>query len=306
MRFSTISLLLLLTCLSPLSIQAAVYEYSADPRGSANYLSADFRCWIPDTSEPIRGVLVIVPQQDADGRDQVNIKAYQEKCKKWNFALVGCYYTGGTTKFYTNPRGGSALALIEAIRSFSDQSDRRELFKAHMAVVGLSAGAQFAFGMACDQPDRVIAFVSNKGVYFQARPVGATYDVPGLFIVGERDETASKENTQKLFNQGRARGALWATTTAEREEHELGNATTISLYLDYLETAIEVRLNKQNYANTLEKLKPWDGVFLSMKTSAMVKGDDRDAERNSDLSWLPTTEFAQQLLDSNRHTPVKK
>jgi hypothetical protein len=287
----------------PLTATAEIYEYSATPRGSANYLTADFRCWIPQTDKPLAGVLVIVPQQDTDGREKAEAVLYQQRCAKWNFALVGCYFTGGESKFYSNPRGGSGLALKAALRSFSDQSGKRELFNANIAVMGLSTGAQFAFGIACTDASNVIAFVSNKGVYFQARPVGATYDVPGLFIIGANDPTKSQENTEKVFKQGRDRGALWALTTAAGQEHEQGGSQTLNLMLNYLDACITARIDPERPSNPLEKLKVWEGTLLNRTNATIAPSDDRKAERNSDLNWFPDLKAAELFINSSTHTP---
>lgn len=289
--------------LVPCLLSAATYDFKAEPRRGANYLSAEFRCWIPDSTKPLAGALVIVPGNNEDGREAVTTDSYQSWCREMNFALVGCFFTGDDNHYYSTARGGSGLALIDALRSFSDQSGRRELFDAHMALIGFSTGAQFVFTFACDKPDRVLGFVANKLVYPTARPIGATYDTPGLFIVGEEDETPSGENTLKVFKNGRDRRALWAVSTAFGQKHVDDSKRLAPFFLEYLKAVASLRLEEINPNLSMERLQPWDGVFLHRETGERISGEERSAAADPDLNWLPGAEIADQLMKSNRLSP---
>ena len=286
-----------------LTSRASTFDYRAELRRSANYLTAEFRCWIPESSKPLAGALVILPGNNIDGREATDVNAYRSWCQEMNFALIGCFFTGDQQHYYSNARGGSGLALIDAVRSFSDQSDRRELYNGHLALIGFSTGAQFVFSFACDEPERVLGFVANKLVYPTARPIGGTYDTPGLFVVGEEDETPSETNTLKIFNEGRDRRALWAVSTAFGQAHADDSQKLAPLFLDYLKAVADLRLNESNPSLDLERLQSWDGIFIHRETGAFVPGEERLASGNPELNWLPGKEIAEKIIRANKLSP---
>ncbi|MGF1678914.1 MAG: hypothetical protein ACFCUX_06945 [Candidatus Methylacidiphilales bacterium] len=279
---------------------AAVWDYEKPPRAGDNFQSASFRCLTPDNSQPVKAVLILLPALNTDGRDAVKkLGTYQKLVANHNLAVMGCFFTGSEDMDYTQARNGSGLALIEAVRSFSDQSGRRELFNAHFVLIGLSAGAQLAHSFACDRPERVVAFIADKGVYFNGRPLGATYDVPAMFHVGGQDTTPSPANSLKAFEAGRARGALWAYHTSPNEKHIAALPTAQRAFAAFLDSILTARI-KENPIQPLERLRAFDGVFLDLNSGATVSGENRAAELNPSLSWLPNTTTANLLIPAKR------
>jgi len=95
-------------------------------------------------------------------------------------------------------------------------------------------------------------------------------------------------------------------TTADGEAHELGNKKTVELSMDYLEETIPIRLDVARPSNNLENTQAREGIFLHLENGSLVKGDDRNAERNSLYNWLPSRKIANSILTSIRHSPKKK
>ena len=61
---------------------------------------------------------------------------------------------------------GSGAALLESIKAFGVESKHPELEHAPLLLWGHSARGQFNYDFTCWKPDRVIAFVANKGAYY--------------------------------------------------------------------------------------------------------------------------------------------
>lgn len=275
---------------------AEIFDYESPSRSGTNYLSAQFRAWIPESTPRLNGALVVVPENNADGRPHAETGAFRSWAERNGFAVIGCFFTGSENQYYSEARGGSGQALIEALRAFSDLSDRRELFRAHLLIYGFSTGAQFAYGMACEEPDRVISFIADKGIYFTSRPRGDTYEVPGLFIVGEDDPTPSGEKTRKLFSSAREREALWALVELPGEAHQWSSDRRLDTLLKFFEAAASLRLADKNPTLDLEKVNPWDGIFLEQSKGAIVSGEERKPARDALFSWLPNRPTAESLL----------
>lgn len=293
---------LMLTLNSPLF--AKTYDYKAKAEGGTNFLTAEFRCWIPETEKPLRGALVYIPSQNADGREYLEEDRLQEKCKEWNFALIGCHFTGDADKYYTEARRGSGRALEDALRDFADQSGKSELSNAPMALYGFSAGAQFAYSMACYKPEDVISFVSDKGVFFTSRPSANTFETPALFIVGEDDkDTKSKENSLKAFTRGKKRLALWAMHTESNKEHEAAGKSIQKQAFAYMNAAIELRTDPERPFAKPDKVRSDVGIYLQRETGEIVERDNRDAEESPDWSWIPDKELAEKILKEKSLLP---
>ncbi|MEM1157510.1 MAG: hypothetical protein AAGH72_04570 [Verrucomicrobiota bacterium] len=304
-RFPCAVVLVFMSCWIP--VQAKTYDSIPQGRSGANYLQAAFRCWVPETEEPLRGALVMLDGQNGDGRVYTDDKTLRERCEEWNFALVGCYFTGDADHFYSEARRGSGLALENALRDFADQSGKREMDNLPLALIGFSTGAQFAFGMTCFKSNDVIAFVADKGAFFISRPDAGTFETPGLFLVGERDEaTKSFENTFKIFKRGKERRALWAMHTEKRQKHEPAERQVQELYLDFIHSVIATRMDPTRPFAKPRQIRADSGVYLNRKTGEITPRDNRKAEEAPDWSWLPDQELALKFIDSSSLTPEEK
>jgi len=83
---------------------------------------------------------------------------------------------------------GSGQALLTAIDSLAVLAKRPELTKAPLLLWGMSAGGQFNYEFTAWKPERVAAFVVNKGgIYYSALVPRAARDVPGLLFIGGKD-----------------------------------------------------------------------------------------------------------------------
>ncbi|MCB1843978.1 MAG: hypothetical protein KDI09_13525, partial [Halioglobus sp.] len=152
-----------------------------------NYDQAQFRMWVPENAQTIKAALVLVPGSNGDGRDQVDTALWRDFATEQQLALVGVYMTDKLhddmfIEHYVNVAQGSGDALLDALTQFAGRSDRPELGSAPLLFWGMSAGGEYNYEFALWRPERVAAFVVNKGgIYYSALASKEARQVPGLF-----------------------------------------------------------------------------------------------------------------------------
>lgn len=194
-----------------------------------NFAVAAFRWWQPPETRKLNGVLVLVPGSNADGRNDVGDKFWQEFAKRHRLALAGCFFKDHPhenmhIEDYARAGEGSGQALIDAVGLLAKSAGHPEAETAKLFLWGHSAGGEFNYEFACWKPERVRAFVVNKGgYYFTAVAPEATRAVPGIFFIGGRDEPFRIEAIRKIYETNREAGAAWRFAVEPDAGHELGN-----------------------------------------------------------------------------------
>ena len=141
---------------------------------------------------------------------------WREFATTQRLAIVACRFTDkphdqGFIEEYVNVSQGSGQALLDALAVFAKQSGHAEVAAAPLLLWGMSAGGQFNYEFAAWKPERVIAFVVNKGgIYYSALVPRAARNVPALLFVGDKDLAFRTNTIVGLFAVNRRAGALWA------------------------------------------------------------------------------------------------
>jgi len=125
---------------------------------------------------------------------------WQAFAKKQKLALLGCRITDkpheqNFIEEYANVSQGSGDAVLAALGNFASRAHHPELGSAPLLMWGMSAGGQFNYEFVAWKPERVLAFVVNKGgIYYTTTalaPRGAR-DVPGMLSLEAK--TSSRES----------------------------------------------------------------------------------------------------------------
>ncbi len=219
-------------CASSLHCADATYEYSIIPTNEDNFLRADFRLWMPDGVQQMRGLIVLLPAWNQPGVQLCLDRSWQTLARKWKFGLMACEWEGSMAgAIYDRVEEGSGEALLEAIKRLSQQAAQEQPFTVPLIFCGHSSGGQFAYHFACWKPDRVFGFVAIKGGFYEKEPTQAVRQIPGLWIAGQYDDAYRTDNITKLVRQ--QRGALWAVAVEPRSGHEIGRSWLLAqVYLD--------------------------------------------------------------------------
>ena len=281
---------LLLSLLSGLQgAPAGTLDETAMP--GANYDKAEFRFWSPSSGGPLRGVVVLVPGSNGDGRPMAEEAFWQEFAARNRMAIVACRFTDkphdqSFIEHYVNVSQGSGQALVDALATFARRSGHAEVANAPLLLWGMSAGGQFNYEFAAWKPERVIAYVVNKGgIYYSALVPEAARRVPALLFVGEKDLAFRTNTIVGLFAVNRRAGARWALVEEPDTAHAVGRSRDLGAM--FFDDVLALRLG----ANGLTPVDENAGFIgdLGAHTFVPVAGA---AAPTVPTAWLPTERIA--------------
>ena len=200
---------------------------------------------------------------------------------------MSCYFMDNPHEYpeieeYVNVKNGSGQAMLKSIERISELSGHRELDTIPLMLFGMSAGGQFNYEFVCWHPERVQAFVVNKGgIYYTALAPSATWDVPGLFISGSDDSPYRINIIKGIFSINRRFGAKWTYAQEYGVAHELGNSEFLA-QLFFKEVIKSSLTNDINCIGLIEERK------------LVCKEDDIGSSNFT--SWIVSKEFGEEWL----------
>ena len=273
----------------------------------ANYDKAEFKLWYPSAVGPLQAVLVLVPGSNGDGRAQVDEAAWQEFATLHKLALVGCRFTDkphdqAFIEEYVDVSKGSGQALLDALAAFATRSKHPELATAPFLLWGMSAGGEFNYEFAMWKPERVVAFIVNKGnIYYTAQASRAARAVPGMLFVGGKDLEFRNAAIAGLFAINRRGGALWALTEEPGVGHVVGRSRDVAVM--FFEDMLALRLS--DGSPVLKPLAEKSGFLGDIKAKTFQPVPDAGAP-NYPTAWLPTLRVAKAWQAIVTETPFEK
>lgn len=271
----------------------------AIPSG-ANYDKAEFRLWLPPDVPQLKAVLVLVPGSNGDGRAQVDDAFWRAFAVKQKVALVGCRFTDkqheqSFIEHYVNVSQGSGQALLDALGQFATREKHPEIATAPLMLWGMSAGGEFNYEFVAWKPERVAAFIVNKGgIYYTALASKAARAVPGILFVGEKDLDSRTFTIKGLFGVNRRAGALWALVEEPGLEHVVGRSKELGamLFEDVLAAPKDTLTEKAGFVGDIR-------TFAYQPAAG--------ASTNNILtSWLPTERVAKAWKAVAMNTPFSE
>ena len=272
--------------------RAATFDEVAKP--GANYDKAEFRLWLPDGAGPVRALVVLVPGSNAEGRNMVDDPFWQAFAVKHRLGLLGCHLTDkphdqSFIEEYVDVAKGSGQALLDSIAALGAKAGHPEIATAPVMLWGMSAGGEFDYEFAVWKPDRVIAFIVNKGnIYYTALAPAATRRIPALLFTSEKDLDFRINTVNGIFAVNRRGGALWALTEEPGIGHEVGRSKDLGAML--FEDVLDARL-PETPGGALRPLSEKDGFIADPATKTYAPmGDSRPP--NHTTCWLPTERLA--------------
>ena len=265
-----------------------------------NYEKAAFSLWYKSEIKKIHGIIILMPGSNYDDRKLIYDTAWQNLAMKHNFALLGCYYKDKLhdhmdIENYVDVKKGSGQALLDIILKFSKRSQHIELDCAPLALWGTSAGGEFNYEFLCWKPERIIAFVVNKGgIYYSSLAPVASWEVPGIFIIGEKDSPYRNNIIKGIFSINRRFGAKWVFAEDPGVVHEFKKSEVFAQC--FFDKIIPLRIfsDSTNANCTLKKIasKGYIGVISSRQIIP-----DSDNQQSEITSWFPNRQIAEGWLD---------
>jgi poly(3-hydroxybutyrate) depolymerase len=293
------AVLLTLAAVALTSVRAAaqapagtVLEETVPP--GRNYDKAEFRLWLPTGVDAVQAIAVLVPGSNGDGRGQIDDPVWQTFAVRHKLALVGVRLTDkphdqGFIEEYVNVSQGSGQAFVDAMTAFAARARHPELATAPFLLWGMSAGGEFNYEFVCWKPERVVAFVVNKGnIYYTALAPKAARSVPGILFTGGKDLEFRTSTITGLFAINRRGGALWALAEEPSAAHVVGRSRDVALVL--FEDALALRVGD---GATLKPISERSGFLGDIKAKTFrALGEDKVP--NYPTAWLPTARVAER------------
>jgi poly(3-hydroxybutyrate) depolymerase len=259
----------------------------------ANYDKAAFRLWVPNDAGPVRAIAVLVPGSNGDGRPEAGDAVWQAFAVRHHLALVACQFTDkrhdqAFIEDYVDVSKGSGQALVDAVTALAAKSGHPEIASAPFLLWGMSAGGQFNYEFAVWKPERVLAFVVNKGgIYYTALAPRASRSVPAVFFIGEKDLWSRKDAIAGIFAVNRRAGALWALAEEPGVAHAVGRSRDLTML--FFEDVLGLRLDA-GHPGSLKILVEKDGVLGDI-TAKVVNGTGNGSPTGP-TAWMPTDRAA--------------
>jgi dienelactone hydrolase len=210
-----------------------------------------------------------------------------------SLAILACRFTDrqheqGFIEEYIAVSKGSGDALLTALSRFAQRSGHAELATAPFLMWGMSAGGQFNYEFVAWKPERVAAFVVNKGgIYYSALLSRAAREVPGMLFTGGKDLAFRNNTIAGLFAVNRRGGALWALAEEPGVAHVVGKSRDVSMV--FFEDVLTLRLAQGGLAR-LEEKTGFLGDYASRTFAPLGEG----RVPNYPTAWLPTERVARQ------------
>lgn len=268
-----------------------------------NFQLAEFRFWNPNLNDDYKGILVLTPGINRDGREAVLDTVWQKFATKHNLIIVASHfknYESNDNLRYRDASKGSGEILLKSIEKYSQEISNKNINELPLLLYGFSAGGQYNFEFASWKPERVISFVVNKGGYYDTAVASSdTQKVPGIFFIGEDDLYYRNNLILGIYSANRSQGANWTLITEKATKHSPNNSKDLSI--SFFESIMTKRL-KDNKLVEINSDNPILG-FPKRKTFEFFDKIDKTEFNNwgklkSLTIWLPDENFANIWVES--------
>lgn len=173
--------------------------------------AADWRIWIPDGAEPLRGVIVhqhgCGDGSSKPGKDAVADWHWQALARKYHCALTAVSYRQtGACELWCDPRNGSAKSFLNALEFFAETTRRPELTTIPWIIWGHSGGGHWTGSMCQLYPERIVCAWLRSGHpdtvgddFAELPTTDELREIPMVLNLGVREKTEFKRIWDKGF-----------------------------------------------------------------------------------------------------------
>ena len=246
-----------------------IYELSIPPNDTSTYEYADFKIWIDDSLDTLKGIYWFIHGLNGDSRNVVNELNLQLTVSNNKFALAGAHLSN------MHMYSGIGDAVLKFIDSMSVITNRPEMVNIPFFINGFSWGGQFGYHFTNSFPEKVIALISQKGGYHDTTTTNIAIGVPMLFFIGENDLQYRINNITNIFMNHRFLGAKWILAIEKNAAHEQIND---DFFLNnYFNEMTKIRLNNNNneyyqpiILNSLTDTISWLGDYDSLNIDTRI------------------------------------
>lgn len=261
-----------------LSQAASSQTYDTRLPPGNNFNQTQFRLWMPEGLQSAKAVLILVPGSNSDGRGQVETPLWRTLAHEQDLVLVGLHLTDKMhddmfIDHYVEVDKGSGDAFLTALDTLGEMSGHHEIARAPLLLWGMSEGGDFNYEFALWRPQKVGAFVVNKGgIYYSALASADVRNVPELFFIRTEDLAFRNGIIGGIFSINRRGHALWALIEQAGVAHAVAGSDLIAA--EFFRAPLEKRVSDSGVMKTLS---PDDGFFCDPVSRSCVPAATADA-----------------------------
>jgi len=267
------------------ALEDNIFEFRMEPGPDDLFAKAEFRIWIPEGVEKLRGIIV---HQHGCGRNGMLMPwdhHWRALARKWDCALMGTHFQqADSCESWDNPLNGRDRAFHDALDSLAELCGHPELATVPWALWGHSSGAFWVSHMLQLHPERIIAVVARSGGFHINNP--ASFRVPVLFNYGKGERP--RLNGLTYYPKGREKNAPWLIAPDPVTGHECGNSRLLAI--PFFNVCFNLRLpsGEKEPLRIIDMEDSWLGDPDSFEIA-----ENHGLEGNSlDWVWLPDGDFA--------------
>ena len=231
----------------PAAADGLLLDLIVPPLEGERFQHAEFSCWLPDASKPVKAVII-----HQHGCTNASPDKHPPITGDWHWralarkhdaaVLVPMYHVAGSCDEWTNPDSGSERALFTALEDFAQRSKRPELKDAPWALWGHSGGSSWSAQMITRHPQRALAASFRGGCHkqfgdpaFRAKFGPLARELPLLFVWGKRETVptsshfVSWEPMNTMYRELREHGGKVCRVIDPRSEHGCDDSRLMSI-----------------------------------------------------------------------------
>lgn len=247
MRAALLQIALLWATSSAVAGDRLLLDLIVPPGEKDRFQHAEFSCWLPDVSKPIKAVIIHqhgCTNASPDKHPPITGDwHWRALARKHDAALiVPMYHVAKNCDEWNDPKSGSERALFTALEDFAQQAKRPELKEAPWVLWGHSGGSSWSAQMIIRHPGRVLAASFRGGCHkqfgapeFRQKFIPIARELPLLFVWGKRESTPPSSHfvswvpMNTMFRELREQGGHVTRVIDPRSEHNCDDSRLMSL-----------------------------------------------------------------------------
>lgn len=264
------------------------WTFRINPKPTDNFDVAEFRLWVPENTENLRAVLVLLNNYNSNGLSLANTVHWQNFAIEQNLAIISVHFRSINAAYYGEASSGSGKALLTALDTLTDVHDLAYISSLPFLLRGYSAGGVFSYYFSQFKPERVLAYANIRGGGVDISS-SKNNGVPGIMIIGDLDSKFSINEISRTVLEKRKNGALLSFAIKPNEDHFSDLTESDELVKSFFSIAIPRRHSIDSYElNLINENTGW----LGNNTTYEIFNFETYPGSSKDASWLISEEFA--------------
>lgn len=264
------------------------WTFKINPAPTDNFDVAEFRLWIPENTENLQAVLILLNSYNSNGLSLANTQHWQDFASDQNLAIVAVHFRSINAACYGEASSGSGKALLTALDTLANIHDLAYISSLPFLLRGYSAGGVFSYYFSQFKPDRVVAYANIRG---GGVDISSTKNegVPGIMLIGDLDSQFSINEISRTVLAKRKNGALLSFAIKPNEDHFSDLTESDELVKLFFASTIPKRLSLESIV--LKEINENTGWLGNNITNEIFHFDTYPGS-TQDASWLISEEFA--------------